>query len=164
MAYQAKWERLIEDVQASGSMTLNNSLTCDYQDAFAGRTSLELQEAYMALDGSAREKLVFVATRVLDTTSLMTVLKNTCFYAEAIWDIEAQAQALSAFQITQANERAKAAEAQVANLHARIDSIAAVAKRWESESRDWSARWEQTNEKYIALVDALRLVGFNPQV
>ena len=163
MAYQAKWERLLEDVKAS-SITLTPSLIADYQDAFAGRTASEIQTAYMALDGYARDKMVFVATRVLDTTSLMTVLKATCFYAEAIYDIEAQAQALSAFQVTQANERAKAAEAQVANLNARIDSVASVAKRWETESRQWSERWEETNEKYIALIDALRLVGFNPQV
>ena len=163
MAYQAKWDKMLEDCKAH-NVTVTPSNAPDYQDAFAGRTSLQLQDAYMALDSGAKDKLVFIATRVLDTQTLMGVLKNTCFYAEAIYDIEAQAKALAAFQVTQANERAKAAEAQVANLHARIDSIAAVAKRWESDSRDWSARWEQTNEKYIALIDALRLVGFNPQV
>ena len=163
MAYQAKWDKMIEDCKGH-NITLSNANIPDYQDAFVGRTALQLQDAYMALDNGAKNTLVFIATRVLDTTSLMTVLKATIFYAEAIYDIEAQAKALAAFQVTQANERAKAAEAQVANLHARIDSIAAVAKRWESDSRDWSARWEQTNEKYIALIDALRLVGFNPQV
>lgn len=163
MAYQAKWEQMIEDCKAH-NVTVTPSNAPDYQDAFAGRTSSQIQDAYMALDGGAKDKMVFIATRVLDTQTLMTVLKNTCFYAEAIYDIEAQAQALSAFQVTQANERAKAAEAQVANLHARIDSIAAVAKRWESESRQWGARYEETQTKYDTLIEALRLVGFNPQV
>ena len=164
MAYRAKWERLIEDVQASGGMTLTNSLTCDYQDAFAGRTSAELQGAYMALDASAREKLVFVATRVLDTQTMMWVLKNTCFYAEAIYDIDAQAKALAALQVTQANEKARAAEAQVAKLNERLDALSASAVRFSADAKAWQRNAEEISEKYIALIDALRLVGLNPQV
>lgn len=162
--WQAKWERLLEDVKAKGGLTLNNSLTCDYQDALSGRTSAELQEAYMALDASAREKLVFVATRVLDTQTMMWVLKNTCFYAEALWDIEAQAKALAALQVTQANERAKAAEAQVANLNERLDALSASVVRFSADAKAWQRNAGEISEKYIALIDALRLVGLNPQV
>lgn len=163
MAYQAKWDKMLEDCKAH-NVTVTPSNTPDYQDAFAGRTSGELQEAYMALDSGAKDKLVFIATRVLDTQTLMGVLKNTCFYAEAIYDIEAQAKALAAFQVTQANERAKAAEAQVEMLNERLASLGATASRLGGDLRTWNNSYNALAEKHQTLVDALRLVGFNPQV
>lgn len=163
MAYQAKWDKMLEDCK-SHSITLGATNIPDYQDAFVGRTSGELQEAYMALDGSARDKLVFIATRVLDTQTMMGVLKNTCFYAEAIYDIEAQAKALAAFQVTQAQEKVKVAEAQVKVLNERLASLGASAARLGDDLRTWNNSYNALAEKHQTLLDALRTVGFNPQV